>query len=281
MHAPKVILTVGGQSYPGCGTAGDGYAWAKSLGHTIVPPRPALVPLTSPEPWVHALRGVTIPDVHVTIAEFDEPAADTSFRSQPRNLAGHQQKRPGAEQPNSRRGSFLFTHFGVSGPVVMDLSRVVTARPQAARWQAVCDFLPAVPESEILGRLAAEAAQAGKKQVANIVAEWLPRRLVEAMMQRTSLPADRRAAELSRDERKALVHAIKATAIAVTGSQGFKKAEVTAGGVALAEVDSRTMESKLVPGLYVAGEILDLDGPIGGYNFQAAFSTGWLAGDCA
>jgi predicted Rossmann fold flavoprotein len=145
----------------------------------------------------------------------------------------------------------------------------------------VCDFLPAAPDSEILGRLAAEAAQAGKKQVANIVAEWLPRRLVEAMMQRTSLPADRRAAELSRDERKALVHAIKATAIAVTGSQGFKKAEVTAGGVALAEVDSRTMESKLVPGLYVAGEILDLDGPIGGYNFQAAFSTGWLAGDCA
>jgi predicted flavoprotein YhiN len=280
IHAEKVILTVGGQSYPGCGTSGDGYAWAKALGHAIVPPRPALVPLLSPEPWVHALRGVTIPDVHVTISQAED-AADESVRRQPSHLASLRGRRRGAEQANERRGSFLFTHFGLSGPVVMDLSRIVTARPQASRWQTVCDFLPDVNESEIAARLAAEAAQAGRKQVVNIVAECLPRRLVEVLLERAGIAVDRRAAELSRDERMALIGAIKSTAIAVTGSLGFKKAEVTAGGVALAEVDSRTMESKLVPGLYVAGEILDLDGPIGGYNFQAAFSTGWLAGESA
>jgi predicted Rossmann fold flavoprotein len=254
LRADKVILTVGGQSYPGCGTRGDGYAWAKALGHAIVPPRPALVPLLSPEAWVHELRGVTVPDVRVRIGE---------VRAKPQ-AAG--------------RGSFLFTHFGLSGPVVMDLSRAVTARPQAVHWEAACDFVPGVKESEIVGRLAAEAAQSGKKAVANILSEWAPRRMAEALMARAGVPVERRVAELSRGERNALVAALKNTTIPITGSQGFKKAEVTAGGVSLAEVDSRTMESKLVPGLYIAGEILDLDGPIGGYNFQAAFSTGWLAG---
>jgi predicted Rossmann fold flavoprotein len=163
----------------------------------------------------------------------------------------------------------------------MDLSRVVTERPQATKWVGVCDFVPDGKEGEIAGRLAADAAAAGKRGVAGIVAEWVPRRLAEALLLRAGVPADRRAAELSRVERAALVAALKATAIPISGSLGFKKAEVTAGGIALAEVDSRTMQSKLVPGLYLAGEILDLDGPIGGYNFQAAFSTGYLAGESA
>jgi predicted Rossmann fold flavoprotein len=255
LRAAKVILSVGGQSYPGCGTCGDGYVWAKALGHTIVPPRPALAPLTSQERWVAELRGVTVPDVRMQIGEV------------------------GAKPAAARRGSFLFTHFGLSGPVVMDLSRVVTERPQATKWVAVCDFVPDVKDAELAGRLAAEAAAAGKKAVAGIVAEWVPRRLAEVLLVRAGVPADRRAAELSRAERGALVFGLKATAISISGSLGFKKAEVTAGGVALAEVDSRTMQSKLMPGLYVAGEVLDLDGPIGGYNFQAAFSTGYLAGE--
>jgi predicted Rossmann fold flavoprotein len=179
----------------------------------------------------------------------------------------------------SGRGSFLFTHFGLSGPVVMDLSRMITERPQSVQWQAVCDFVPDIKEDAIINRLASEAAASGKKSVANILAEIAPRRLVEALFQQARIPDDRRVAELSRGERTGLVQGLKATAIPISGSMGFKKAEVTAGGVALAEVDSRTMESKVTPNLFVAGEILDLDGPIGGYNFQAAFSTGWLAGE--
>jgi predicted Rossmann fold flavoprotein len=177
-----------------------------------------------------------------------------------------------------RRGSFLFAHFGLSGPAPMDVSRVVSACPHAG-WLAICDFIPTINESKVLERLAAEASQSGKRNVINVISEWLPRRLAEALMARANVPADRRAAELSRSERAALVETLKRTAIAISGTLGFKKAEVTAGGVSLEEVDSRTMQSKLVRNLFFAGEILDLDGPIGGYNFQAAFSTGYLAGD--
>jgi predicted Rossmann fold flavoprotein len=255
LTAEKVIVTVGGQSYPGCGTTGDGYTWAKALGHAIVPPRPALVPLLSPAAWVHELRGVTIPDVAVAIGE------------------------PGAKPVAQRRGSFLFTHFGLSGPVVMDLSRVITERPHVTSWQATCDFLPAIKDEVVTARIAAEASAAGKKAVVNILDQWAPRRLVETLMKKADVPVDRRLAELSRAERLVLTRAIKNTAVPINGSLGFKKAEVTAGGVSLNDVDSRTMQSKRTPNLYLAGEILDLDGPIGGYNFQAAFSTGWLAGE--
>jgi predicted Rossmann fold flavoprotein len=256
--AEKVILTTGGQSYPGCGTTGDGYAWAKSLGHTIVPPRPALVPLKSPATWVHELSGLTIPDVRIQImrGEAVKPLAE-------------------------RRGSFLFTHVGLSGPAPMDVSRAVTAEPTTLDWIARCDFLPNESRDELLGKLADEAASNGKRAVGGIVAEWLPRRLAESLLNEAGIAVDHRVAELGKPLRAKLVDALKQQPIPISGTLGFKKAEVTAGGVSLAEVDSRTMQSKLEPGLFLAGEILDLDGPIGGYNFQAAFSTGWLAGESA
>lgn len=254
--AGKVILTTGGQSYPGSGTTGDGYAWAKQLGHSIVPPRPALVPLRSPAAWVHELSGVTIPDVRIQIVRGDA-------------------KKPLAE----RRGSFLFTHFGLSGPTPMDVSRAVTSEPDATDWLAVCDFLPATTREQLLESIAQETAANGKRPINAIVGEWLPKRLAEALLIQAGIALDQRIAELGKAQRNKLIDAIKQQPIPVNGTLGFKKAEVTAGGVSLAEVDSRTMQSKLVPGLYLAGEILDLDGPIGGYNFQAAFSTGWLAGE--
>ncbi len=254
IQTEKLVLTTGGQSYPGCGTTGDGYVWAKQLGHKIVPPRPALVPLLSDARWVQELSGVTIPDVLVRIVD-----DKTSL------------KKPLAE----RRGSFLFTHFGLSGPAVMDVSRAITARPDASTWQAVCDFLPMLNEQQLQEKIAA----AGKLTVFAVTAEWLPKRLVEAIFDEADVSVDVRAAELSKKGRGRLMESLKRMPIPIRGSQGFKKAEVTAGGVDLREVDSKTMQSKLCPNLFFAGEILDLDGPIGGYNFQAAFSTGWLAGE--
>ncbi|QDT67118.1 putative FAD-binding dehydrogenase [Planctomycetes bacterium MalM25] len=251
LHAAKLVIAVGGQSYPGCGTTGDGYAWAKSLGHRIVPPRPALAPLTSNERWVQELQGVTLPDVRVRLAEGSaKPVAD-------------------------RRGSFLFTHFGLSGPAVMDASRFVTERPGAGDWRAVCDFVPALDEEELRNALQAS----GPRSLLNTVAEWVPRRLAEALVSRTGAPGDRTLAELTKGERRGVLDGLKRTPIPIAGSLGFKKAEVTAGGVDLAEIDPRTLESRLAPGAYFIGEVLDLDGPIGGFNFQAAFSTGALAGD--
>ena len=140
------------------------------------------------------------------------------------------------------------------------------------------DFLPTWKEADLDEHLRVETAASGKKQLAAVLATLLPRRLCDALLPQAGLPADRKAAALSKPERTRLVACLKRLALPVTGTLGFGKAEVTAGGVALAEVDSRTMQSKLVPNLYIAGELLDLDGPIGGYNFQAAWSTGWLAG---
>jgi predicted Rossmann fold flavoprotein len=163
----------------------------------------------------------------------------------------------------------------------MDISRVVTERPQAGLWQAVCDFVPAMNEQQITEHLQSAATRDGRRGVLNLAAELVPRRLAESILSRAKIPADRRAAELSRTERTAIIDGLKRSTIPINGTLGFKKAEVTAGGVPLDEVDSRTMQSKLAPNLYFAGEVLDLDGPIGGYNFQAAFSTGFLAGEKA
>jgi predicted Rossmann fold flavoprotein len=269
----KLLITTGGKSYPGSGTTGDGYRWAATLGHTIVPPRPALTPITTDADWVRSLKGVTIPDVLVRVIE-TEPAESEIGQTRP---ARAKRGKPGPLA--ERRGSFLFTHFGLSGPVALDVSRVVSGHARPRSLALVCDFLPQVSETALDERIRQDAAAAGKKQLGGLCASLLPRRLTDALLENAGLSPDRKAAELGRDARTRCVAAIKACRIPISGTLGFKKAEVTAGGVSLAEVDSRTMESRLVPGLYFAGEVLDLDGPIGGYNFQAAFSTGWLAAE--
>lgn len=264
-HASKVIITTGGQSYPGSGTTGDGYVWAAKLGHVIIPPRPALTPVTVDAMWVRELQGVTLTDVSVRVMEPPET-----------NSPGTPGKQKCLAQ---RRGSFLFTHFGLSGPVVLDVSRAISGHEQPRRLKLECDFLPDTKIAELDEHLRHEAASSGKKQLGGILSHLLPRRLTDALLVQLNLPQDRKLAELSKADRGRLVQAVKALAIPVTGTRGFRKAEVTAGGVSLKEVDSHTMQSRLVPNLYLAGEVLDLDGPIGGYNFQAAFSTGWLAGE--
>jgi predicted Rossmann fold flavoprotein len=256
VSARRVVLTTGGQSYPGSGTTGDGYAFVARLGHTVVPPRPSLVPVKVSAPWTAELRGVTLPDVAVRVVDGDKLLA-------------------------SRRGSLLFAHFGLTGPVVLDVSRVVSGHPRPESLVLEVDLLPGVREVDFDEELRVETAAAGKKQLAAVLAARLPRRLADALLPQAGLAVDRKAAALSRPDRARLVVAVKRLRLPVSGTLGFGKAEVTAGGVALGEVDSRTMASRKAPGLFVAGELLDLDGPIGGFNFQAAWSTGWLAGQSA
>jgi len=231
LTADKVILATGGKSYPGCGTTGDGYAWAAALGHNVVPPRPALVPLRTDAAWVHALRGITIPDVLVKVVP-PRSSADAS---------GSRSRAPLAE----RRGSFLFTHFGLSGPAVLDVSRVVSGYSGPERLLLVCDFLPQFKPEEFDALFTKECATAGKRQLATILGQWLPLRLAETLVERTNGAGQCRAAEHSKPARRHLLQA-------------------------------ETQHP--IPNLFFAGELLDLDGPIGGYNFQVAFSTGWLAG---
>ena len=273
--AEKVLITTGGKSYPGCGTSGDGYAWAAAFGHTIVPPRPALTPITTDAAWVRELQGVTIPDVLVRVVEANAEAGPAAAAV----ASTTRKKRRGPGCLAERRGSFLFTHFGLSGPVVLDVSRVVSGHERPRSLILQCDFLPAISEADLDERIKQEVTAAGKKQLGGLLAPLLPRRLTDALLAQLELSPERKLAELSRADRARYLAAIKRQAISVSGTRGFKKAEVTAGGVSLDEVDSRTMQSLKARNLFFAGEVLDLDGPIGGYNFQAAFSTGWLAAE--
>ncbi len=262
IEAEKVILATGGQSYPSCGTTGDGYRWAAALGHTIVPPHTGLVPITSHAPWVLELQGITLADVAVEVIE----EADKNVGPTRKPLAGD-------------RGALLFTHFGVSGPVVLNVSHAVSGHPQPASLRLRCDLLPVLSERELDELLTREQVATGKRHAASLLDALLPHRVGETVVVLSGTPPELPLGELSKAQRRRLVETVKRLDIPVAGTMGFRKAEVTAGGVALDEVDSRTMQSKLIPNLYFAGELLDLNGPEGGYNFQAAFSTGWLAGE--
>lgn len=269
LTAAKVLVTTGGKSYPGCGTTGDGYRWLAQLGHTIRPPRPALVPLTTDQEWVKSLAGITIPDALVRVV--DPQLLGTPAKGKRRALP------PGVLI--ERRGAVLFAHFGLTGPAILDVSRAITGAQNPRDLRLLIDFVPDTTPAQLDEQLRQAAVSDGKKLVIGVLPEVMPRRLLEYLFTHAEVPHDRRLSELSKLERARLIDQIKGAPVIINGSRGFEKAEVTAGGVSLAEVDSRTMESKLVPNLYLAGEILDLDGYIGGYNFQAAFSTGWLAAE--
>ena len=264
LSCDKLILTTGGKSYPGSGTTGDGYAWLSALGHKIVSPRPALTPVTTNVEWVRELKGITIPDVALTLLNASD--AVTAKKS---------------DRIDERRGSFLFTHFGLSGPSPLDISRSISGHATPAALSLSCDFLPDSRTEEFQKQCRSTFSSSGKRSILSALQDLVPqfpRRLVTALLLGSRVSLDQRTAEVSKSQLQAIVSSFKTNRIPVSGTRGFKKAEVTAGGLSLGEVDSSTMQSRIVPNLFIAGELLDLDGPIGGYNFQAAFSTAWLAG---
>ncbi|MBI3723586.1 NAD(P)/FAD-dependent oxidoreductase [bacterium] len=262
LAAGRVVVATGGASYPKVGTTGDGYAIARSFGHTVSVPRPALVPLVLREP-LEECSGISLVDARVGLA------------------------RAGEKILAERRGELLFTHKGLSGPAALDLSGELTARTSGAlreetgredgSFEVALDLLPLVSHERLQGDLAPR--ERSRRTVStSLHALELPRNLARALLRRAGVPEERSLAELRREERTSLVRALKDLRLAVSGTLGFDKAEVTAGGVSLDAIDPRTLESKLVPGIFFIGEVLDVDGPIGGYNFQIAWSTGHAAG---
>ncbi len=252
----RVIVTTGGKSWPGCGTTGDAYAWMTELGHAIERTRPALVPLLGGEPWMKDLSGLAVDDSIVTVLP----------------VSGKQKSLA------HRRGSLLFTHFGFSGPVAMDVSGAITAATSVDQVHTIADLVPQYSEEEVKTALS-NRQDGGKLKVSSLLSMWLPNRLANAIT--TQLGHDARLAELSKNSKNRLIQNLKRMQLPIRGTRGFEKAEVTAGGVRLDQVDPRTFESRIHKGLFIAGELLDVDGPIGGYNFQAAFSTGRAAGIAA
>lgn len=251
----SLILTSGGQSYPGCGTTGDGYAWAAALGHELTPRRPALTPLVSEAAWVRALAGITIDDCQAVARTGD----------------GQQVGEPG-------RSSLLFTHTGLSGPLPMNLSRWFTLTGSERARDLEVDFSPEIRTDAWLEIWKKEIASRPSSTAGHLPCDPLPRRLFDSLLAVLRIDPALRLAELGNKRLLAIANQLKSCRIPVHDTRGYAKAEVTAGGIALSGVDNRTMASRQCPGLFLAGEILDVDGPIGGFNFQAAFSTGHLAG---
>ena len=260
--AERLLLSPGGKSYPGSGTTGDGYAWLEELGLELVPGVPALVPLVSPESWVHDLTGLSVQDAAVRLRD-----------SEGRVLG-------------KRERPVLFTHRGLSGPGPMDLSGFVAraaAKKASGVWPGVVDFtleidlLPSASREELAEQLRQASTRAGSPTIAKIFAPELPRRLVEEACERAGLARDMRCNVLPKGKRHVLVETLKALPVPISGTAGFEEAEVTAGGLALSELDPGTMKVRRFENLFVFGEVVDLDGPIGGLNFQAAFATAELA----
>ncbi len=268
VFAERVILATGGKSYPGCGTTGDGYVWANSLGHSIVPPVPALTPITTDDRGIRELAGITLPRVGVGVVD---PQGDQGD--------GQRVEVDLASDVNS----VLFTHVGFSGPGILNVSHAVARHARPGRLELLLDLVPAISRDELNDALSADQWKAGGRSVASALLQIseLPKRVVLDQLSRAGVDSGLPLAELSRHQRQQLVNQLKAGRYSISGVLGFNKAEVTSGGVDIAEVNRKTMESRRCAGLFLAGEVLDLDGPIGGYNFQIAFSTGWLAATSA
>jgi predicted Rossmann fold flavoprotein len=252
-----VVVVTGGASYPATGSTGDGYRLAESVGHTVVPIRPALVPLVTSGDVAARLQGLGLRDVSVRLLV-------------------------GGKRRAQAFGEMLFTHFGVSGPIVLTLSgRVVDALRAGETVELAVDLKPALDEGVLDARLQRDVASHGRQQFHTLLKGLLPRKLIPVCIELTGIPSDRVAHQMTAQERGRLRAWLKDFRLEITGHRPLDEAIVTAGGVSTREIDPRTMASRLVKGLYFAGEVLDLDADTGGYNLQAAFSTGWVAGRCA
>jgi predicted Rossmann fold flavoprotein len=227
---------------------------------------------------VQDLSGLTLEDALVRVVPRETVAQVSRIGDLNQRLALVRK-----QQRAERRSSLLLTHFGLSGPAAMDVSRRVTDCGRADEVQLVCDLLPEWTVERLQSELSQQVERQGQRSIGRWLSEALPvpQRLVGSLLQQISVDPQQRIAELSKASRLELLAHLKSLVVPVSGSRGFTKAEVTAGGVSLSDVDSKTMASRRAEGLYLAGEVLDIDGPIGGYNFQAAFSTGWLAADSA
>ena len=256
-RAAAVIVATGGASYPGTGSTGDGYRLAEAVGHTVVPIRPALVPLMTSGDTAQRLQGLSLRNVTARLLV-------------------------GGKKQAELFGEMLFTHFGVSGPIILSLSRqAVDALRQGRAVSLSLDLKPALDEHKLDGRLLRDLDAHGKRRFRTLLKGLLPQKLIPVCIDQTGIPAEKLAHQITAGERRRLRAWLKDFRLSVSGHRPLAEAIVTAGGVDVREVEPRTMESRLVEGLYLAGEVLDVDADTGGYNLQAAFSTGWLAGRSA
>ncbi len=249
--AQSFILCAGGRSYPLTGSTGQGYEWARSMGHKIITPKPALTPLKIREEWVKDLQGVSLKNVAVAL-----------WQNNKKQAGGN--------------GDILFTHFGISGPIILDLSKIAGKMLAGGKVTLKIDLMPAYDNLALNKKLQEDFTK--NKNFNNYLTEFFPQRFGDLLVRLTEINPDKKLSFITKGERERLVGILKGLELTVKDLLGFNEAIVTSGGVDLKEIDSKTMRSKIINNLYFAGEIIDLDGPTGGYNLQICWSTGHAAG---
>lgn len=254
--ASGIVLATGGMSYPTTGSTGDGYEMAKKVGHTITPLSPGLVPLVTAEDFVPRLQGLSLRNVQATLCQDG------------RELA-------------SEFGEMLFTHFGVSGPIILTLSSQLQGELDTPPVRLHIDLKPALSKQTLDQRLLRDIAELGTANYHTLLKGLLPRSLIEVFMERSGIPRQQRMSQFTREQRKIVIDLLKCFDMTIVGKRSFDEAIITLGGVACDEIVPQTMASRRVGGLYLAGEIIDVAGDTGGYNLQIAFTTGYLAGESA
>ncbi|NQU34624.1 MAG: NAD(P)/FAD-dependent oxidoreductase [Bacteroidetes bacterium] len=251
----NVIIATGGMSYPATGSNGDGYELARQAGHNIIKARPALVPLETTGKIAQNLQGLNLRNVKAVVWINGKKAGEDF-------------------------GEMIFTHFGLSGPIILTLSRIVVEElHKKSKVEITIDLKPALDEQKLDLRLLRDLNEHGKKKLVNILSFWLPAKMVPVFIEILEIDPQKECHQVGSKERKQIRHLLKNLPFQISHHRSFKEAIITSGGIPTNEISSKTMESKIIEGLYFAGEIIDLDAETGGYNLQIAYSTGWLAGD--
>lgn len=254
--ARNYLICTGGRSYPQTGSSGDGYTWAGQMGHTVVKPEPALTPVLVKEPWVRDLEGLSLKNVAVSVYQ---------------NI----------RKKDERFGEALFTGSGMSGPVILDMSKHIGELLADGPVELFIDFKPALEFDMLDKRILRDLEEHKNRAMVNILPELLPKKLIPVMLKLSGIDPGKKGNSITKDERRKLKTLLKQFPLTIKGLLGFDRAIITTGGVSLKEIDPKTMRSRIINNLYFAGEVLDLDGPTGGYNLQVCWSTGHLAGESA
>ncbi len=257
LAADAVIVATGGMSYPKTGSTGDGYEMAKAAGHTITPLKPSLIPLLSDDPACEEMMGLSLKNVTLKLWE-------------------QSKKKPIYEE----LGEMLFTHFGVSGPLVLSASSHMK-KADLGNYKLTVDLKPGLTEEQLDKRIQRDFEENVNKEYQNSLHKLLPSTMIPVIVRKSGIPAEKKVHQITREERLSLVTLLKNYEIPITGFRPIEEAIVTSGGIAIKELNPKTMESKLIQGLYFAGEVIDVDAYTGGFNLQIAFSTGYLAGESA
>ena len=254
IQADNVIVATGGNSYQSTGSTGDGYRFARKLGHSVTPIVPALVPFNVAEDWESDLQGLSLKNVSIVVLD-------------------------GKQEIYSDFGEMLFTHFGVSGPLILSASSFAARRIKEHPLKLVIDLKPALSQEQLDERILRDFDEEKNKAFKNSLDKLLPKKMIPVIVRLSDIDGNKKVNEITKQERQKLVSLIKGLELTITGLRGFNEAIITQGGINVREINPTTMESKLVKNLYFAGEVLDVDALTGGFNLQIAWSTGYAAAD--